>query len=155
MTRAFLGLGSNMGDRTAELVRAVTALRLENSVVGVSNVYETEPVGGPLQENFFNIVVELDTEDEPETLLARCQALEEAANRVRTVRFGPRTLDVDILWVDEVDQETEMLTIPHPRMWERRFVLEPLRELAPDLVSDERLAAARGDVVMRGPLGDE
>ena len=89
------------------------------------------------------------TDDE---LLERCRQLEIQAERVRTVRFGPRSLDADVLWMDGITRSTEELTIPHPRMWERRFVLAPLRELAPDLVSEEAERAAGGDVVRMGTL---
>lgn len=136
--RAFLGLGSNVGDRWAHLRRAVAAVP---DVVRTSPVYETEPVGGPPgQGHFLNAVVELQTSLEPRGLLAVCHRLEEAAARVRTERYGPRTLDVDVLLMgghaglitlDEPD-----LTVPHPRMWERSFVLIPLADLAPDLVPD-------------------
>jgi 2-amino-4-hydroxy-6-hydroxymethyldihydropteridine diphosphokinase len=154
MTRAFLGLGSNLGDRMEALTRAVASLSAQGDVRGVSSVFETDPVGGPEQGSYFNIVVMLETEDSPEALLERCQALEVAAKRVRTVRYGPRTLDVDVLWVEGQERHDDALTVPHPRMWERRFVLAPLQELAPDLVSDAMVAAAEGSVVVRGRLGD-
>ena len=154
MTRAFLGLGSNLGDRMEALTRAVASLSGQGDVRGVSSVFETDPVGGPEQGSYFNIVVMLETEDSPEALLERCQALEVAAKRVRTVRYGPRTLDADVLWVEGQERHDDALTVPHPRMWERRFVLAPLQELAPDLVSDAMVAAAEGSVVVRGRLGD-
>ena len=100
MTRAFLGLGTNLGDRRANLSVALATIEAAGDLVGVSQVYETDPVGGPEQQDFWNIVVELDTDDGPEALLERCRVLEETAHRVRLVRFGPRTLDVDVLWVD-------------------------------------------------------
>jgi 2-amino-4-hydroxy-6-hydroxymethyldihydropteridine diphosphokinase len=154
MTRAFLGLGSNLGDRRAELRRALRSLRERGDVVAVSGLYETEPVGGPPQDAFLNLVVELETQDSPEALLERCQALEATAARVRTVHFGPRSLDADVLWVDEVRRDSEQLIVPHPRMWERRFVLAPLRELAPELVDAETLEAAAGEVERIGELED-
>ena len=132
MTRAFLGLGSNLGDRAAYLDAAVGALP---DRVAVSPVYETAPVGGPGgQGRYLNLVVELDTDRSPRQLLALCHELETAAARVRTERWGPRTLDVDVLWVDGVDVDEPDLIVPHPRMRERAFVLAPLRDLAPDLV---------------------
>jgi 2-amino-4-hydroxy-6-hydroxymethyldihydropteridine diphosphokinase len=151
--RAFLGLGANLGDRLESLRAAVSNLSDSGDVVGVSPVYETEPVGGPEgQGPYLNLVVELQTADPPLALLRRCQALEEAAHRVRTVRFGPRTLDADVLLVgDETVNEPE-LTVPHPRMWERRFVLQPLRDLAPDLVPEEKLIASGGAVILFGTL---
>jgi 2-amino-4-hydroxy-6-hydroxymethyldihydropteridine diphosphokinase len=144
VARAFLGLGSNQGDRGANLRRAVDSMSASTRVVAVSPVYETRPVGGPPgQGDYLNLVVELDTELRPRELLEIGQALEMAAGRVRTVRFGPRTLDVDVLLVgDEVVKEDD-LVVPHPRMNERGFVLVPLADLAPELVDPallERLA---------------
>lgn len=151
MTRAFLGMGSNLGDRARYLRDAVAAL---DGVVAVSPVYETEPVGGPEQGAFLNIVVELDTDLDARGLLAECQRLEAAAERVREERWGPRTLDVDVLWVDGETVDAPDLVVPHPRMRLRRFVLVPLADLAPDLVSDEDLEAAEGDVERLGRLED-
>lgn len=150
--RAFLGLGSNLGEREEHLRQGVAQLRAGGDVVAVSPVYETDPVGGPEQGKFLNVVVELDTDDTPAALLARCQALEAAAQRVRTVRFGPRTLDADVLLVGDLVVDEPDLTVPHPRMWERRFVLAPLADLAPDLVAPERVKAAGGEVVRVGTL---
>ena len=151
--RAFLGLGSNLGDRRAALRQAVARLREGGDVTAVSPLYETEPVGGPEDQGaFLNVVVELATADSPRQLLTRCRALEEAAHRVRTVRFGPRTLDADVLLVGDLVVDEPDLVVPHPRMWERRFVLAPLADLAPDLVPAENLIAAGGEVVRTGTL---
>jgi 2-amino-4-hydroxy-6-hydroxymethyldihydropteridine diphosphokinase len=151
--RAFIGLGSNLGDRRAFLRQAVERLRAAGDLVAVSPLYETEPVGGPDgQGPYLNLVVELSTSDPPPALLARCRSLEEAADRVRTVRWGPRTLDADVLWVEGWHVETDELTVPHPRLWERRFVLQPLADLAPDLVTSEQLRGAGGEVVAVGSL---
>ena len=152
MPRSFLGLGTNLGHREAELRRAVEHLSDSGDVVAVSSLYETEPMGGPPQGLFLNIVVELNTEDSPEELLERCRELETMAQRVRSVRNGPRTLDVDVLWVEGETRNSEELTVPHPRMFERRFVLEPLAELAPELVDAQVLAASFGDVRVIGRL---
>ena len=130
MTRAFLGLGTNVGDRLGHLVTAVAAIE---DAVAVSGVYETEPVGGPDQGRYLNVVVELDTRRSARELLAQGQALEADAGRVREVRWGPRTLDVDVLWVDGETVDEPDLEVPHPRMFERAFVMVPLAELAPDL----------------------
>lgn len=151
MTRAFLGVGSNLGDRAAHLRAAVGALP---DVVLVSPVYETDPVGGPDQGAYLNLVVELDTPLDARALLEVCRTVETAAERVREVRWGPRTLDLDVLWVDGEIVEEPDLQVPHPRMWERRFVLAPLADLAPDLVTTEQVDAAEGDVRLLGPLGD-
>jgi 2-amino-4-hydroxy-6-hydroxymethyldihydropteridine diphosphokinase len=151
--RAFIGLGSNLGDRLAALRQGVAQLEAHGDVAAVSPLYETEPVGGPEDQGaFLNVVVELHTADSPRQLLARCQALEEAAHRVRTVRFGPRTLDADVLLVGDLVVDEPDLVVPHPRLWERRFVLAPLADLAPDLVSAENLIAAGGKVVRTGTL---
>lgn len=152
MTRAYLGLGSNLGDRVAHLRAAVAAL---DDLRAVSPVYETSPIGGPPgQGAFLNLVVELDTTLDPWGLLELCRDLEAAAARVREMRWGPRTLDVDVLWVDGEIVDEPQLTVPHPRLWERRFVLAPLADLAPDLVPAALLAAAEGEVVAVGALAD-
>lgn len=141
MRRAFVGIGSNLGDRRAYLAGAVAALP---DVVGVSPVYETDPVGGPGgQGPFLNAVVELATDLTPHQLLGAAQAAEAAASRVRRERWGPRTLDVDILLVGDLRVHGDELTVPHPRMWQRGFVLVPLADLAPDVVGaglDAKLA---------------
>ncbi len=151
--RAFIGLGSNLGDRRAFLRDAVARLGEAGDVVAVSPLYETEPVGGPEgQGPYLNLVVELRTADTPHRLLARCRAVEDAAGRVRTVRWGPRTLDADVLWVEGWVVDEADLVVPHPRLWERRFVLQPLADLAPDLVGAGRLEAAGGRVTPAGRL---
>jgi 2-amino-4-hydroxy-6-hydroxymethyldihydropteridine diphosphokinase len=153
MARAFIGLGSNLGDRRAYLKDAVEGLRAHGDVVAVSPLYETEPVGGPAgQGRYLNLVVELATTDTPRGLLQRCRDLEDAARRVRSERWGPRTLDADVLLVEGSAVDEPDLTVPHPRLWERRFVLQPLADLAPDLVTKKQLAAAGGEVVPLGRL---
>jgi 2-amino-4-hydroxy-6-hydroxymethyldihydropteridine diphosphokinase len=126
--RAYLGLGSNLGDRGRHLREAVAALP---DVVDVSPVYETEPVGGPPgQSPYLNVVVALETERSPRELLEVGRELEAAAGRVRTEKDGPRTLDVDVLLVGDLTVNEPDLVVPHPRMWQRRFVLAPLADLA-------------------------
>lgn len=147
--RAFLSLGSNLGDRRARLREAVDSLP---DVVAVSPVYETAPVGGPEQDNFLNLVVELDTELTPFQLLGVCHRIESSAERVRETRWGPRTLDIDIIWMDGIQMDEERLTIPHPRWKARRFVLAPLRDLAPELVGERELQLADGSVSQVDPL---
>jgi 2-amino-4-hydroxy-6-hydroxymethyldihydropteridine diphosphokinase len=149
VARAFLGLGSNLGDRAGLLRAAVGSLA---DVVDVSPVYETDPVGGPDQGAFLNLVVELDTELGARGLLEECRRLEADAERVRTVRWGPRTLDVDVLWVEGEEVHEPDLQVPHPRLWQRRFVLAPLADLAPDLVPPDVLAASEGEVRRLGSL---
>lgn len=150
MTRTFLGLGSNLGDRHSHLSNAIAALG--DDVVAVSDVYETAPVGGPRQGHFLNLVVELETDLGPHNLLRVCWRLEAAAGRVRETRWGPRTLDVDVLWIDGVEVDDDELTVPHPRMWERQFVLAPLAELAPELIPPESEIRAQGMVRHLGAL---
>ena len=147
--RAFLGLGSNVGDRERHLADAVESLA---GVVAVSPVYETDPVGGPAQDPFLNLVVELATSLTPRQLLGVAHRLESAAGRVRAERWGPRTLDVDVLLVGDLCVDEPDLVVPHPRMWQRRFVLAPLADLAPELVPDDLLAVAEGRVSVLGPL---
>ena len=148
--RAFLGLGSNLGDRHAHLARAVEGLP---DVVAVSQLYETEPVGGPPgQGPYLNAVVELDTDLGPRRLLEVARRLEDGAGRERGVRWGPRTLDVDVLLVDDLVVEDEDLVVPHPRMWQRRFVVAPLEELAPELVPPAAQKGAGGKVRLVGRL---
>ena len=150
MTRAFLGLGSNLGDRVTNLQSAVDAMP---EVVAVSPVYETAPVGGPEQGPFLNLVVELDTTASPRSLLELCQRLEREAGRVRTEHWGPRTLDVDVLWIDGVIADEDDLQVPHPRMFERAFVLVPLADLAPDVAGDVSAFRTGTDVRPVGELG--
>lgn len=150
MTRAFVAMGSNLGDRRAHLRQALESL---HGVVGVSSTYETDPMGGPGgQGPYLNCVVEIDTDLTPQRLLGLCHRIESAAGRVRGERWGPRTLDVDIIWIDGVNQADESLTVPHPRWKQRRFVLAPMRELAPDLVSQDDVDSADGHVRVVEPL---
>jgi 2-amino-4-hydroxy-6-hydroxymethyldihydropteridine diphosphokinase len=149
--RAYVSLGSNLGDRAAWLRLGVGVVAADDPV-RVSPVYETEPVGGPEQGPFLNVVVELATHATPRELFERCVAAEQAAGRTRTVRFGPRTLDADLLVVGDCTANDDDLVVPHPRMRERRFVLQPLADLAPDLVDPALLAASEGAVARVGTL---
>jgi 2-amino-4-hydroxy-6-hydroxymethyldihydropteridine diphosphokinase len=125
-------MGSNLGDRKAYLRQAIGRLP---DVAAVSPLYETDPVGGPLgQGAYLNCVVELFTSRTARELLTAAQAAESAAGRTRTVRWGPRTLDVDVLLVGDEQLAEADLIVPHPRMWTRGFVLVPLADLAPELV---------------------
>ena len=147
--RAFLSLGSNQGDRWAYLRDAVAKFP---DLIRVSPVYESDAVGPPGQGPHLNCVAELSTDRSPRQLLALAQAAEEAAHRERTVRWGPRTLDVDILLVGDLVVTDSDLTIPHPRMWERPFVLIPLADLAPELVGDRRPDPVASGVRLAGRL---
>jgi 2-amino-4-hydroxy-6-hydroxymethyldihydropteridine diphosphokinase len=150
--RAVLGLGSNLGDRRAYMAEAVRSLA---GVTAVSPVYETDPVGGPDDQGaYLNVVVVIDTDLSPRQLLGVCHRLEAAADRVRVERWGPRTLDVDILWIDGVELAEPDLVIPHPRMRLRRFVMAPLADVAPDLAGDDWSVGAEGEVRPAGSLFD-
>ena len=133
--RAFLALGSNLGNRVGYLRSAVAAMP---DVDALSPVYETAPVGGPDgQRPYLNVVVRLQTGRSARQLLELARSLEAAAGRERAVHWGPRTLDVDILWIDGVHMHEDDLVVPHPRLRERPFVLAPLRAVAPDLVAHD------------------
>ena len=147
--RVFVALGSNLGDRMAYLRGAVDGF---DDVDGVSDVYETKPVGGPEQGAYLNMVVRLRTAASARELLAQCRARELEAGRVRVVRWGPRTLDADLLWVDGERVDTPDLVVPHPRMHERDFVLVPLADVGPDLLPDGYEPGAADGIVNLGPL---
>jgi 2-amino-4-hydroxy-6-hydroxymethyldihydropteridine diphosphokinase len=134
LKRIYLSLGSNLGDREGNLRAAIEKLEAaEIRVLGRSRVYETEPVDFTEQGWFLNQVVSGDTALFPMQLLVRLGRLERELGRVRGVPKGPRTIDIDILFYAAVVIETERLQVPHPRIAERRFVLQPLADLAPDL----------------------
>jgi len=129
--RAFLSLGANLGDRAAALLFAREALAAlpATTLLASSRLYETAPQDVADQPPFLNQVVCLETTLSPDELLAAAQGIEDDAGRVRAVRFGPRTLDVDILLFQGVESDRPELTLPHPRLWQRAFVLVPLAEL--------------------------
>ena len=156
--RAYLGLGSNLGDRAAHLQAAVDGLAAAAGVkvVAVSPVYESEPVGGPPQPDYLNAVVAVDTELDARGLLRIARALEVAASRVRGERWGPRTLDVDVLLVGGERIDEPDLVVPHARLRERAFVLVPLADLAaagagPELTGPELTGLRRTEVTLRVP----
>lgn len=130
---AFLGLGSNLGDRLEHLQRAVDLLDddARTRVEAVSSVYETEPVGGPDQDPFLNIALRVATRRGPRALLRLCHEVEAQLGRVRAERWGPRTIDVDILLYGDRKIRRRDLVVPHPRLTERAFALIPLMEVAP------------------------
>lgn len=135
MTRAYVGLGSNLGEREANVRRALARLQ-ELGPVRASAFYETDPVGVTDQPKFINAVAELQTELGPRRLLERLLEIERELGRDRTSerRWGPRLIDLDLLLYGSEEVDEPGLTVPHPRLAERRFVLEPLHELAPQLV---------------------
>jgi 2-amino-4-hydroxy-6-hydroxymethyldihydropteridine diphosphokinase len=130
---AYLSLGSNLGDRRAYLQDAIQRLSRLGSVVAVSSVYETEPIELTTQPWFLNCAVALDTVKTPRQLLAAVLKLEQEMGRRRVGNKGPRTIDVDILIFGSSVMDLPPLTLPHPAMHQRRFVLEPLAEIAPEL----------------------
>ena len=134
MRTVYLGLGSNVGDRGKNLAEAIERLAGLGLRIGrVSSIYETEPVGFAAQRWFLNLVVEAETDLFPMQLLARTLKIERLLGRVRTIKNGPRTIDIDILFYGKIVIRSAALEVPHPRLAERRFVLAPLAELAPDL----------------------
>ncbi|MGP7998288.1 MAG: 2-amino-4-hydroxy-6-hydroxymethyldihydropteridine diphosphokinase [Streptosporangiaceae bacterium] len=163
---AVLALGSNLGDRLATLQGGVTTLLAERALtlVALSPVYETVPVGGPPQPEYLNAVLVARTTLSPAALLRRCQQAEQAFHRTRPEVWGPRTLDVDIIVYGDVVSDDPALTLPHPRAWERAFVLAPWLDAEPGAeipgqghVSDLLAAVGRsgvrrlGDVTLRPP----
>lgn len=135
MNVAYISIGSNIGDRLLHLTGAVQALHSQKyvKVLDVSSIYETAPVGYIEQADFLNIVIYIETALSAHDLLLACQEIENELGRVREVRWGPRTVDLDILLYNDDHVVTENLVIPHPRMHERAFVLIPLLEIAPTL----------------------
>ena len=143
--KAYLGVGTNIGDRMKNLQDSICALNLLplTKVTDVSNVYETDPVGYDNQDDFLNIVVEVETELNPDNLLGACLGIESGLGRVRTIKNGPRIIDIDLLLYENETRNTKTLILPHPRMMERNFVLKPLLDLEFDnpFVSREKVQA--------------
>ena len=151
MPAAFLGLGSNLGRREESLARALALLEGSGfRIARQSALYETAPVGGPPQGDFLNQVASGAWDDSPEALLEACLAAERALGRVRLERFGPRTLDVDVLLIDDLVRAAPPPVLPHPRLHERRFVLVPLVEIAP-LARHPRLGLTARELLERCP----
>lgn len=136
MDTVYLGLGSNIGERIRFLRKAVDLLRATHGVrvKACSPVYETSPVGGPEQPSYLNAVVRIETRLWPGELLTKIHEIEARLKRKRRIRWGPRTVDIDILLWEKRIIQSASLTVPHPRMSERLFVLRPLLDLAPDIV---------------------
>jgi 2-amino-4-hydroxy-6-hydroxymethyldihydropteridine diphosphokinase len=130
----YLALGSNLGDRQDFLARAIQALAPEITLIRASHIYQTPPWGFTDQPSFLNQVIETETELEPEALLKKLKQIEKALGRVDTVRYGPRCIDLDILFYGDEVYHSEILDIPHPMIAERAFVLVPMNELAPDFI---------------------
>jgi 2-amino-4-hydroxy-6-hydroxymethyldihydropteridine diphosphokinase len=156
VTRAFLGLGSNLGDRLANLQEAVDQLNSSRAVrvLRSSRVYETDPIGGPEQPDYLNAVVEVETSAGAHELLEVCLGVEDDLGRVREERWGPRVIDIDVLTFGDEEIGDDRLTLPHPRMHERGFVLIPLLELTaePKLPGGRRVQTLRLDSLALGEV---
>jgi 2-amino-4-hydroxy-6-hydroxymethyldihydropteridine diphosphokinase len=131
---AYIGIGSNIGDKRTHCLQAIESLGDAGRVVTTSSLYCTEPVGYTEQEEFINAVAAIETALPPRELLGVCNAIEGRMGRERTIRWGPRTIDLDILLYGDAVVGLPGLVVPHPRLAERRFVLVPLAEIAPDIV---------------------
>ena len=129
--KAYLGIGTNIGDRMQNLQDSIDALNLLplTTVTDVSNIYETDPVGYDNQDDFLNIVVEVETELNPDNLLGAALGIEAGLGRIRTIKNGHRIIDIDLLLYENETSNTKTLVLPHPRMMERNFVLKPLLDL--------------------------
>lgn len=129
-----LSVGTNIGDRMANIERCIDSINLlpYTDVTDKSAVYETEPVGYARQENFYNIILKVESIFEPNEMLGACLGIEAGFGRLRTVRFGPRIIDIDIIFAEDEKIVSRNLIVPHPRYTERRFILEPMLDLFPD-----------------------
>ena len=131
MSKAYLGLGTNIGNCVENLKNAIESLNLLplTRVLQLSKVYKTKPVGYADQDDFYNMVIEVETELNPDNLLGACLGVEAGMGRVRTIKNGPRIVDIDLLLYDEFISDSPTLVLPHPRMFEREFVLRPMLDI--------------------------
>jgi len=159
VTRAYVGIGSNLGDRVANLAAALGALAAvpDIGVTAVSRVYESEPWGVADQPAFANVVVALDTGLSAEALLSACKRIEAELGRVAGVRYGPRAIDLDVLLYGDEAIDSADLTVPHPRLLERDFVVTPLLEIAPGVTLPGGIPVTRDGAIhgrVTGVLGE-
>jgi 2-amino-4-hydroxy-6-hydroxymethyldihydropteridine diphosphokinase len=154
MTLAYLGLGTNLGDRPANLRAAIAALGTVGTITACSQVWETAPLYVTDQPSFLNMAAALETDLAPLDLLVRLKAMEDRLGRVASVRYGPRLIDLDILLFDDVVMESDILTLPHPRLHERHFALAPLEEIAQAALHPV-LKATIGALLARLPGADD
>lgn len=149
MVKAFLGLGSNIGNRQKHLADAVRLLEESGiSIIKHSSIIESKPAGGPPgQGNYLNAVIQIDTDYPPEELLEVIHAIENKCGRVRSVKNAARTLDIDILLYENIILTTEKLTLPHPRMASRNFVIQPLLEVEPDIFKNNNQLDNSGNCI--------
>lgn len=133
MNNAYLLIGGNIGDRVSYLQKALNEIKQKiGSIVAASSVYETAPWGNQQQSNFLNQAIQVTTNLDPNSLLKKILLIEQEMGRVRTIENQPRTIDIDILYFNDVKEDSPELTIPHPRIFSRKFVLIPMNEIAPD-----------------------
>ena len=137
MQRVFIGIGSNLGDTIGNCKIALDEIGNFAEIVRISSLYETEPVGNEDQPNFINSVVEINTDLSPHGLLTHLKSIEDKLGRVRGEKWGPRVIDLDIIFYDDLVIKDDDLIIPHPRAHLRRFVLEPICEIAPEFIHPE------------------
>lgn len=160
MTHVYIALGSNIEPRQSYLSEAINLLDANKAITveRQSSIYQTKPVGYTEQADFLNMVVHVTASLSAFELLDICQSIEQELGRRRGVRFGPRTIDLDLLWYDDEEIDTARLTVPHPRMHERAFVLIPLSEIAPELFitgysqSVEAMVQTLSEEVKRGVI---
>jgi len=129
-----ISVGTNIGDRKANIDKCMDSINLlpYTDVIEQTSIYETEPVGYARQNNFYNILLKVESVFEPHEMLGACLGIEAAFGRIRTLRNGPRIIDLDVIFAEDMKIESRNLIVPHPRYSERRFILEPLLELFPD-----------------------
>ena len=156
MANVLIALGGNVGDVRATFRQAISNIcgMTQGALLARSSDYATPPWGDEGQARFINACIEIDTDLDPHALLFTLHKIEKKFGRDRAheKRWGPRTLDADVLWVEGWQVDEVDLIVPHPRLWERRFVVQPLADLAPDLVTSDQLRAAGGEVVTVGSL---
>ena len=152
MSRVFISIGSNLGNKIDNCRQAIKEIAEFTKIVRASSLYETEPVGKEDQPNFINAAVEIETDLSPHELLTQLHVIENNLGRVREEKWGPRTIDLDIIFYDNLIIKDNDLIIPHPRAHERRFVLEPIKEIAPDFI-DPDLKVSISDLLSN--LNDE
>ena len=134
MVKVYVGIGSNLGDKENNIKKAIALLKEKCKALKISSLYETEPVGYKAQDLFLNCAASMETGLKPEDLLNFFQSIEKISGKIITIKNGPRTIDLDILFYGNKIIKTKSLTVPHPRLHKRLFVLEPLNELCPELV---------------------
>lgn len=155
--QSYISLGTNMGDREGFLTKAIKEISQHEEIVveQVSSIYETDPVGYLEQDPFLNVVIKISTNLTPIQLLEVTQSIEQGLGRKRELRWGPRTIDLDILLYNQENIEVEHLRIPHPRMFERSFVLIPLKEINPSFKVENKLLEDKGVRLWKQKNGGE